>query len=61
MDEILSHLGQVVVDDVGDVVHVQAARGDVRGDQHLITAFLKSAQGRVALRLRAVAVNHARR
>ncbi len=60
VDEVFRHLGQVVVDDVGYIVHVQAARSDVGRDQHLVTAFLKSAQSAVPLRLRAVAVNHRR-
>ena len=58
VNEVLGHLRQVVVDDVGDVVDVQAARSDVGRHQHLEAAFLKSAQGFVTLRLRAVAVNH---
>ena len=41
--------------------HVQSARSDIGRDQHLIAAFLKSAQSGVALRLRAIAVNHGSR
>src|SRR5258708_34895037 len=37
---------------------MQAAGGDVGGNQHLEATFLKSAQRAVALRLRAIAVNH---
>src|SRR4051794_23381757 len=59
MDEVLSHLGQVVVDDVGDIVHVQSTRRDVGGNQNLVTAFLKSAERRVPLGLRAISMNHA--
>src|SRR6202158_2952 len=58
VDEVFRHLGQIVVDDVGDVVAMQAARSDVGGDQHLKASFLKSAEGAVALRRRAIAVNH---
>ena len=42
VDEVFRHLRQIVVDDVGDVVHVQAARGDVGSDQYLVTAVLKA-------------------
>ena len=58
MDEVFSDFGDVIVDDVGDVITVQSAGGDVGGDQYLEAAFLESAEGAVALRLRAVAVNH---
>jgi hypothetical protein len=37
--------GNVVVDHVGHVIAVQATRCDVGRDQHLVAAFLKSAQG----------------
>ena len=50
--------GKIVVDDVRDVLHVNAARGDVRGNQDAVAPLLKSGEGRVALRLRAVAMNH---
>src|SRR5882724_5390597 len=36
---------------------MQAPRSDIGGDQHLVAAFLKSAERSVALRLRAVTVN----
>ena len=36
VNEVLSHLRQVIVDHVGDVIHVQAARGDIGGDQHAV-------------------------
>ena len=39
---------------------MQSTRRNVGRHQNLVTAFLKSAQGTVALRLRAVAVNHGR-
>ncbi len=38
VDVILGMLRHVVVDDVADVRDVQAARGDVRGDEHLVFA-----------------------
>src|SRR5579872_1527452 len=42
VDEVFRHLGYVVVDDVSNVVTMQAARGDVGRDQNLVAAFLKS-------------------
>ena len=50
---------QVVVVDVRDAVDVQAARGDVGGDQDLELAGLELAQQRLALLLRHVAGEHA--
>jgi hypothetical protein len=61
VNEVFRHLRQIVVDHVSHVIAVQASRRDVGCDQHLIAAFLKSAQRGVALRLRAIAVNHGRR
>ena len=58
VDEVFGHFGDVIVDDVGDVITMQSAGRDVGGDEHLEAAFLKSAEGAVALRLRAIAVNH---
>src|ERR1035438_8993763 len=60
MDEVFGHLGQVVVDDVGNVIAMQAAGSDVSGDEHLEAAFLKSPQGAGTLRLGAAARNHGR-
>src|SRR5271165_508809 len=60
MNEVLRHFWQVVVDDVHDVLHMDAARGEVGGDQHAETAALEAFEGRRALRLRAIAVNHRR-
>ena len=36
VDEVLSHLGQVVVDDVSDVIDMQATRRDIGGNQQRI-------------------------
>ena len=55
--EIFCHLGHVEVNHVRDVGNVDAARGNVGGHQHAMTALGKAAQSRVALRLRTVAVN----
>src|SRR5258708_39048912 len=58
MDKVFRHFRQVVVDDVGDIVAMQAAGGDVSCDEYLEAAFLESAERAVALRLRTVAVDH---
>ena len=60
MDKALRIGGHVVVDDVGDVLHVDAARSHVGGHQDAVAAALESGQRRRALRLRAVTVNHGR-
>src|SRR5438552_8607327 len=58
VDEILRHFRQIVVDDVRDVLHVNPAGSQVRGDQHAEATLLKPSQRCGALRLRAVAMNH---
>ena len=57
MDEILGHLGEIVVDDVSDILDVNTARGQVGGDEDPEAALLKACKCRGSLRLRAVAVN----
>ena len=42
MDEILGNVGKIVVDDVGDVLNVYAARGDVGGDKDAILPALEA-------------------
>ena len=58
MDEVFGNIGKIVVDDVRDVLHVDAASGDVGGDQDAILPALKTREGRGALRLRAVTMYH---
>src|ERR1700721_1789750 len=58
MDEIFGDVGKIIVDDVGDVLDVNAASGDVGGDKDAILPALEAGEGRGALRLRAVAMNH---
>ncbi len=60
MDEVLGNLRQVVVDDVRDVLHVNAARGHVGSYQHLEASGVESAERAGSLRLGAIAVNHRR-
>src|ERR1700728_2905250 len=58
MNEILRDVRQVVINHVRDVLHVNAARSQIRRDQHANASLLESSQGRGALRLRTSAVNH---
>src|ERR1051326_6693387 len=58
MDEVFGHLGNVIVDHVSNLVHMEATGRDVGGDQDLETAFLKATQCSVALRLRTIAMDH---
>src|SRR5579864_5403423 len=53
----LRHVRQVVIDDVADAVDVDAARGDVGGDQRPDLAVAKRRQHPLALVLRFVAVD----
>ena len=48
--------GDIVVDDVGDAGHIDAASGNVGGDHHFIFARFKAFEGFHALRLGAVGV-----
>src|SRR3954451_5681680 len=57
VDEVLGDLRQVVVDDVRDALDVNAAGGDISGDQDAVVAFLEALQRLVALALAAVAVD----
>ncbi len=58
MDKALRIGGHIVVDDVGDVLHVDAAGSHVGGHQDAVASALESGQRRRALRLRAVTMNH---
>src|SRR5438093_7791112 len=57
VDVILGLAGHVKINDVTERGHVDAARGDVRGDEHLIAAALESRERLGPLRLRSIAVN----
>src|SRR5258707_580287 len=57
MDEVFGLLWQVVVDDVRDSLHVNAAGRDIRRDKNAKLALLEAAQGAIPLALRAIAVN----
>src|SRR5450830_963834 len=60
VDIVFWNVRQVVVDHVGQLVDVDAARGDVGGDQHLQGAVLEFRQGLGAGRLALVAVDRHR-
>ena len=49
--------GQVIVDDMGNAVHVQPAGGDIGGDQHADAAVLEAGQRLGAGALALVAVD----
>ena len=51
MDEIFGNVGKIVVDDVSDVLHVDAASGDVGGHEDAILPALESSEGGGTLRL----------
>src|ERR1700730_2815187 len=57
MDEVLRHCRQIVGDDVGDALHVNATGSEIGRDQYAVSSLLKSGQGRGSLRLRAVTVD----
>src|SRR5690606_18528137 len=54
---VFRHVGQVMVDDHRQLVDVDAARGNVSGDQYLDAVVLEVGQGTGALRLALVAVD----
>ncbi len=58
VDEVFGDFGQIVVDDVGDVLDVDAARSEVGGHEDAVTAALETFKGGGALGLGAVSVNH---
>src|ERR1700755_3263795 len=58
MDEVFGDLREIEVDDVGDVVNIETAGGDVGGDEDLEASRIETGQRRVALRLAAIAVDH---
>jgi hypothetical protein len=58
VNEVLGDFGQVVIDDLRDVLHVDAARSDVSGNKDANATLLKTGERCVALRLRTIAVNH---
>ncbi len=57
VDVVLGHQRHVEVHDVAERFDVDAARGDVGGDEHAVLAALEAGERLGALRLRAVAVD----
>ena len=57
VDEVVAGIGQVVVDDVRDVGDVDAASGDVGGDQDAVLAVGEALESGGALGLAAVAMD----
>jgi hypothetical protein len=57
MDKVFSYLRNVVVNDMRNMLHIDAARSYVGSNEDAMTAFGEALQGLIALRLRAVAVN----
>jgi len=55
VDEVVRGVGQVVVDDVGDVLHIDAAGGYVGRDENAVLAVLEALQRGGALGLAAIA------
>ena len=51
MDKVFRHFGQIVVDDVGNVLHVNAPRCQIGRDQDAISPLLKSGKRRGSLGL----------
>ena len=49
MDEVFGDVGEIIVDDVGDVLHVDATGCDVGGDEYAILPALKAGEGGGAL------------
>ena len=45
VDEVFRHVRQVIIDDVGDFLDVDAARGKVRSHQHFNAPLLKACEG----------------
>ena len=60
MDKVLGHLWQVIIDDVCDIIHVQATGGNISRHQYLKFTLLKSTERAISLRLRTIPVNHGR-
>ena len=51
MDQIFGQLRKLIVNYVSDIVHMNATRGHVGGDQHRRSSILKLGQSGIALRL----------
>ena len=57
VDVILGHVGTIEIDDVRNFGDVDAAGGDIGGDQHAVLAAFEAADGGGPLALRAIAMD----
>src|SRR6266446_1344659 len=58
VDKVLGYFRQIVIYNVGDVLDVNPARGQISRHQDAVTPLLKAGECAGALGLRAVTVNH---
>jgi len=58
VDKVFGYFRQIVIDNVGDILYVDSARGEIGRHQNAVTPLLKAGQCADALRLGTVAVNH---
>src|ERR1700676_4132496 len=56
MDEVFRDFRKIVVNDVCNILHVNAAGREVRGNQDAVASLLKARESRGSLGLRAVAM-----
>src|SRR5262244_4614630 len=59
MNIVFGMVRHVEVNDMDDLLDIDAARGDIGGDHHFVTAIAKAVERLLALTLRAVGVKHA--
>ena len=57
MHILVGGFGNVEVDDMADALDIQAARGNIRGHKHVISALAEPFQGLLTLALGAIPVN----
>src|SRR5260370_3392018 len=60
MNKIFRQGRKIVVDHMGNDARVDSTRSDIGGNQDVEASFFKDAERAIALRLRAVTVNHRR-
>src|SRR5262245_26821780 len=58
MNIVFGMVRHVEVNDMADLLDIDAARGDIGGDHHFVTAIAKAVERLLALALRAVGVKH---
>src|SRR6266702_8313804 len=60
MDKVFCDGGKIVIDDMGDIAHMDAAGGNVSGYEHLEAASFKTGKCSRTLALSTVTVDHRR-